>query len=296
MGWTFRRSRNLGPVRFTLSKRGLGWSLGNGFARLGVRADGRIARSLSLRGTGLSMRSATGGRQSSSSGLGCGVVGAIFVLGFLALLTIGALGGRSGLIAVLLVVLVGSLVIEVRKRRNGTPRVPDETASVPGVQLAPVVQTAPAVSPGTDLVWRDGYYERACPNPACNGKIRLTYHAVREGATTCESCRATVNLNVNTQSPAWHRLYEYDSDQKRIRILATYDEKTATAILRQEPFEGATQAIIREMFGEPENVVTEKLKKGMRVTWRYGQIGFSARYSTRIRFMSGLCDTWKVGD
>jgi hypothetical protein len=47
------------------------------------------------------------------------------------------------------------------------------------------------------------------------------------------------------------------------------------------------------MFGEPENVVTEKLKKGMRVTWGYDQIGFSARYSTRIRFMSGLCDAWK---
>ncbi len=41
MGLTFRRSRSAGPFRFTLSKRGLGASVGVGPFRLGRSVTGR---------------------------------------------------------------------------------------------------------------------------------------------------------------------------------------------------------------------------------------------------------------
>ena len=47
MSLIFRRSKNLGPLRFTLSKRGVGVSVGAGPLRIGRGATGR--RTLSLR-------------------------------------------------------------------------------------------------------------------------------------------------------------------------------------------------------------------------------------------------------
>jgi Protein of unknown function (DUF4236) len=45
----FRRSKSLGPLRFTLSKRGLGVSAGAGPLRIGRGATGRRTLSLRLR-------------------------------------------------------------------------------------------------------------------------------------------------------------------------------------------------------------------------------------------------------
>ena len=47
MSLTFRRSKSFGPLRLTLSKRGLGASVGAGPLRIGRGATGR--RTLSLR-------------------------------------------------------------------------------------------------------------------------------------------------------------------------------------------------------------------------------------------------------
>lgn len=54
MGWRFRRSRKVGPVRFTLSNRGIGTSVGAGGVRAGRSATGRRWLSFALLGTGLS--------------------------------------------------------------------------------------------------------------------------------------------------------------------------------------------------------------------------------------------------
>jgi hypothetical protein len=59
MGWSFRRSKKIGPFRFTLGKKGVGVSVGVKGARIGVGADGRTRSSVSIPGTGLSYR-ATG--------------------------------------------------------------------------------------------------------------------------------------------------------------------------------------------------------------------------------------------
>src|SRR2546428_12484632 len=53
MGWRFRRVFGAGPFRWTLSKRGVGASVGLGGVRFGVSPDGRRYMSFGLPGTGL---------------------------------------------------------------------------------------------------------------------------------------------------------------------------------------------------------------------------------------------------
>ncbi len=62
MGFTYRKSVNLGPFRVNLSKSGLGYSLvGSGF-RVGTTARGKKYTSFSIPGTGIGYR---------KSGAGC---------------------------------------------------------------------------------------------------------------------------------------------------------------------------------------------------------------------------------
>ena len=53
MGWDYRRSLNLGPLRLNLSKSGVGYSVGAGGIRIGQDSRGRKCRSLSSPGTGI---------------------------------------------------------------------------------------------------------------------------------------------------------------------------------------------------------------------------------------------------
>jgi hypothetical protein len=54
MGLRFRKVLNAGPLRLNISRGGLGASLGLGFVRFTLGADGRRYLTLSLPGTGLS--------------------------------------------------------------------------------------------------------------------------------------------------------------------------------------------------------------------------------------------------
>ncbi len=70
MGWSFRRSMNVGPLRINLSRSGVGYSVGGRGFRTGVRAGGRRYSSLSIPGTGI--RYQTGdGRSTGSGASGC---------------------------------------------------------------------------------------------------------------------------------------------------------------------------------------------------------------------------------
>jgi hypothetical protein len=60
MGFGFRKSKKIGPVRVTLSKSGIGASIGVKGARVGIGADGRKNVTLSVPGTGLSYRETSG--------------------------------------------------------------------------------------------------------------------------------------------------------------------------------------------------------------------------------------------
>ena len=68
MGWSFRRSINLGPLRVNLGKRGVGTSVGAGPFRIGRSANGQTYRSFRIPGTGISYRSSGGGGESGGGG------------------------------------------------------------------------------------------------------------------------------------------------------------------------------------------------------------------------------------
>jgi hypothetical protein len=53
MGWSFRRSINLGPLRINFSKSGISFSFGAGGFRTGVNAKGRRYSSVTIPGTGV---------------------------------------------------------------------------------------------------------------------------------------------------------------------------------------------------------------------------------------------------
>ena len=75
MGWSFRKSVNVGPFRINLSKSGVGYSIGGGGFRTGTSARGRRYSSFSIPGTG--MRYTTSGTGSSK---GC-LLAALMVTG-----------------------------------------------------------------------------------------------------------------------------------------------------------------------------------------------------------------------
>lgn len=68
MGWSYRKSIRLGPVRVNLSRSGVGYSVGVRGFRTGVRPNGRTYRTLSVPGTGLSYTKSGG---SSRAAPGC---------------------------------------------------------------------------------------------------------------------------------------------------------------------------------------------------------------------------------
>jgi hypothetical protein len=76
MGWTFRRSINLGPLRINLGKRGIGTSVGAGPLRVGRSANGRTYRTCRIPGTGISYRSS---RSGGAAGGGSGCLGVMML-------------------------------------------------------------------------------------------------------------------------------------------------------------------------------------------------------------------------
>ena len=54
MGFRFRKSKKIGPVRVTVSKSGVSTSIGGKGARITKRADGKIQTTTSIPGTGIS--------------------------------------------------------------------------------------------------------------------------------------------------------------------------------------------------------------------------------------------------
>lgn len=54
MGFRFRKVFNLKGFHINLSKKGIGYSIGNKFFRIGKTADGKVRKTVTLPGTGLS--------------------------------------------------------------------------------------------------------------------------------------------------------------------------------------------------------------------------------------------------
>jgi hypothetical protein len=80
MSWQYRKSKKVGPFRFTASKRGISSSIGLGGLRYTRRADGSYQRTVRIPGTGIRNTTRIGSsRQPQSAGLGGFAVG--YVLG-----------------------------------------------------------------------------------------------------------------------------------------------------------------------------------------------------------------------
>jgi hypothetical protein len=79
MGWTFRRSARFGPLRINFSRSGVGYSIGAGGFRTGIRANGRRYTSVNVPSTGITYRTSS----TQSQHAGCAValmVGAGFTV------------------------------------------------------------------------------------------------------------------------------------------------------------------------------------------------------------------------
>ena len=81
MGWSYRKSVNLGPFRVNLSKEGLGYSVGVKDFRVGVNSRGRRYESVTIPRTGLSYRSS----KARGQGMGCALVVMVLVAACVAL-------------------------------------------------------------------------------------------------------------------------------------------------------------------------------------------------------------------
>lgn len=72
MGFRFHRSISLGKmVRLNFSKRGVGASIGVPGFRVGIGSDGRVRRTVSLPGTGISHTQTIGGGRARQAALAC---------------------------------------------------------------------------------------------------------------------------------------------------------------------------------------------------------------------------------
>jgi hypothetical protein len=91
MGWQYRRSISAGPFRLNLSRRGMGYSVGVGGFRVGVRPDGRRYRSISIPGTGLYRRDSL-----PAGGSGCALALVLLVATFAATCAFGWKAWRAG--------------------------------------------------------------------------------------------------------------------------------------------------------------------------------------------------------
>jgi hypothetical protein len=64
MTWLWRKTYNFGPIRSTVSSRGVGWSVGLSFLRFGIGPYGGRYISVSVPGTGISFVKYLGRSQS----------------------------------------------------------------------------------------------------------------------------------------------------------------------------------------------------------------------------------------
>jgi len=75
------------------------------------------------------------------------------------------------------------------------------------------------------------------------------------------------------------------------RLVQRFGDEAARSIVAKEPWQGATAEMIREMFGEPENVSTKVYKTKTAETWKYERIGPNA-YALRVKIENGVCVGW----
>ena len=122
----FRKSKKAGPLRFTLSQRGLSSSIGGGPFRVGFGPDRRIRRTVRIPGTGIYDTKVVGGSRSRRRSAGHPLLVLLLFL-FLFLLGLAIAYWKVTLtIAIVIAVAWGAYVLIRRKQdRLPTPMVSD---------------------------------------------------------------------------------------------------------------------------------------------------------------------------
>jgi hypothetical protein len=138
MGWSFRKTKKVGPVNVTVSKTGVGVSVGAKGERVDLGADGRVHETIGIPGTGISYR--------TSQGVGAPRRGRRWFMG-------GALG-----------VIIAALTAGRAQCQSmfGSKSAP-EVAPAAAPATVPVPATSPATEPTRTCHCRDG-------SPGCCGR------------------------------------------------------------------------------------------------------------------------------
>ena len=128
MGWGFRRSLKLGPLKLNFSKSGMGYSVGARGFRVGKDAKGRSYTAASIPGAGLYSRTYSGKARAGGAGVGLPAAPA----------------GRSGGITLALGMLAlafmagGLVVFLVMPRPVPPPVIPPAALSAPVAPAQPI--------------------------------------------------------------------------------------------------------------------------------------------------------------
>jgi hypothetical protein len=122
----YRKSKKVGPVRFTASTRGISTSVGYGPFRVTRRADGRYQRTVRVPGAGIRDTKVIGGQRQAQPSIAAALgklVLLLLLLGFIVSLMTGSLAVGYGIVgAIAVAALVGItvwlvvLVLRVRTR------------------------------------------------------------------------------------------------------------------------------------------------------------------------------------
>jgi hypothetical protein len=272
MGWLFRRSRKVGPFRFTLSKGGLGMSVGVKGARIGIGADGRARSSVSIPGTGLSYRTTAGpghpveragypsqpqGYPPPPSGGGClsalmFISGSIGLLGGGVLWVMSSYGTAIGVGVLSVAAGVGGIVRGQRDR---------ERAGLEAEQL-----------------------QRA--HAAHEEELRLN----------AEQQHQQQLAFAEEQRQRAHAVAEQERRERRERLVAMFGQDGADHVFHRKLWIGAPEAAAIEAFGPPDEVEERALKTKTKRILKYRDALHSARYSVKVTIENGAVVGWEDKD
>jgi Protein of unknown function (DUF4236) len=76
-------------------------------------------------------------------------------------------------------------------------------------------------------------------------------------------------------------------------LIDRFGEDAARQMVDGDPWQGATQDMVRVMYGAPDDVSTEVYKTRTSETWKYVPIAKN-RYTLRITFENGVCVGWQT--
>lgn len=78
-------------------------------------------------------------------------------------------------------------------------------------------------------------------------------------------------------------------------LVAQYGEAAAGAIMQRRLWQGATQAMVLEMLGQPVDTSRRVYKTKTKEVWKYHQVD-SRRFGLTVTFENGVCVGWSEKD